>query len=187
MGQLVSTFLCVSLKQSYDLMEEPNYKRPRLSSELTFFQSDIVVELHQAEVKTDSSSIKSRQCPGKGVMVQGEPSHRMAATTPASFSEVECKEIRAFEESLDQELERKKFDVAKFLSGFTAVPLPNEQHQNDPGEQEALNDHLDHIDVVIPCVVEVSFEEEYPEEEEDPEKEEDSEEEEDPEEFLADI
>ncbi|KAF3443345.1 hypothetical protein FNV43_RR13027 [Rhamnella rubrinervis] len=128
MDQLVSTFLCVSRKRSYDLMEEPDYKRPRLSMEPTFFQSDIAAELHQAEVKVETSSVKSCQCPGKGVMVQGELSYLMAPTTPVSSSKFEYKEIGVFEESLRQELEWKKLDVAKFLSGFTmAVPLLDEQ------------------------------------------------------------
>ncbi|KAF3445884.1 hypothetical protein FNV43_RR11061 [Rhamnella rubrinervis] len=75
---------------------------------------------------------------------------------------VECKEIRESEDALQQELKRKKLEVAKFLSGFTTtVPLP----------------------VEIPRAVETSLEEE-----EDPKEEEDSEEEEeDSDEFPIDI
>ncbi|KAF3433456.1 hypothetical protein FNV43_RR24558 [Rhamnella rubrinervis] len=124
-------------------------------------------------------------------MVQGEPSHRRTAHTPASSSRVKYKEIRGSEDALQQELERKKLEVAKFFSGFTiVVPLLDKQvWYHDPGEQAALNDHLNHIGVEIPCVVETCLEEEEdPEEKEDLKKEDDpEEEEEDPEEFPTDV
>ncbi|KAF3440754.1 hypothetical protein FNV43_RR19040 [Rhamnella rubrinervis] len=145
------------------MMETSISKRPRLSLELTSFHYDIVAKLHQAEVTAESSSYKPHQRPGKKVMVQGEASHRGTACTPTSSSRVECKEIREFEDALQQELEWKKLEVAISFSRFTtAIPLPNKR---------------------IPCVVETS-----PEEEEDPKEEEDPEEEkEDPEEFPADF
>ncbi|KAF3443402.1 hypothetical protein FNV43_RR13084 [Rhamnella rubrinervis] len=78
----------------------PVPKRPRLSLELTFSQSDIVIELHQAEVETYNSFGKTSQCLGKEVIMQGESSRRMVAPTPVSSSRFGCKEIEASEESL---------------------------------------------------------------------------------------
>ncbi|KAF3453891.1 hypothetical protein FNV43_RR04332 [Rhamnella rubrinervis] len=122
-------------------------------------KSDIVAELHQAEMETYSSFGKTCQLLGKEVIVHGKQFCHMAAPTPASSSRVGCKEIGVSEESLHQKLDRKKLDVAKFLSGFTT---------NDPGEQEALNDHLDYLGIEIPCMTKASLEEEDPKEEEDP-------------------
>ncbi|KAF3433449.1 hypothetical protein FNV43_RR24551 [Rhamnella rubrinervis] len=174
MGQQVSTFSRGSSKRSHDMMETSISKRLRLSLEPTSFYSDIVAKLHQAEVTTESSSCKPHQRLGKRIVVQGEPSHCWTVHTPTSSFRVECKEIRESEEALYQELERKKLEVAKFLSWFTIAV---------PGEQATFNDHLDHIGVEIPHIVEIS-----PEEEEDPKEEEDPEEEEEvPEEFPADV
>ncbi|KAF3442841.1 hypothetical protein FNV43_RR16759 [Rhamnella rubrinervis] len=128
---------------------------------------------------------------------------------PASSSRVECKEIGESEDACEQELERKKLEVAKFFSGFTtAVPLSDkrawfvdsmeldqfqrdhsyqiyrwdmDQHQDDPDKQEGLNAHLEHIGVEIPRVPEACAVGE------DPEEEEDLEEKEDLEEFSTDV
>ncbi|KAF3453942.1 hypothetical protein FNV43_RR04383 [Rhamnella rubrinervis] len=65
----------------------------------------------------------------------GKSSHRRRATTPASSSKVECKEIEASKESLHQELDKKKLDVANFLK----VDLEEE----DPEEEEDLEEEED--------------------------------------------
>ncbi|KAF3451251.1 hypothetical protein FNV43_RR07346 [Rhamnella rubrinervis] len=86
----------------HELVEEPDSKRSRLSSEPTSFQ---LADLHQAEVETKRPSDGTRLCLGKEVMVKGEPSHRMTTANPASFSIVECKDIEVSEESMHQDLE----------------------------------------------------------------------------------
>ncbi|KAF3453076.1 hypothetical protein FNV43_RR03510 [Rhamnella rubrinervis] len=104
-------------------MEELVCKRPRLSPEPTSFQSDIVAELHQAK---------------------GKSSHRRRATTPASSSKVECKEIEASKESLHQELDQKKLDVANFLKADLEEEDPEEEEdleeEEDPKEEEDLEE-----------------------------------------------
>ncbi|KAF3454071.1 hypothetical protein FNV43_RR04518 [Rhamnella rubrinervis] len=86
--------------------------------------------------------------------MKGAPSHCMAASNPESSSKVNCKEISVSEKSLCQDLDWKKLNVAKFLSGFTIaislVDVKASTDDEDPEEEE------------------VSKEEEDPEEEEDP-------------------
>ncbi|KAF3453828.1 hypothetical protein FNV43_RR04269 [Rhamnella rubrinervis] len=134
-------------------------------------QSDIAAELDQAEVETDNSFSKIHQRSGKEVIMQGEPSHLMVAPTPSSSSRVECEEVVTSKESLCEELEWKKLDIAKFLIGFTAVvPLPNKL-----------------VCVEIPRAAKVSLEEEDPEKEDDPKEEEHPEENDDLEEFPTEV
>ncbi|KAF3443083.1 hypothetical protein FNV43_RR17004 [Rhamnella rubrinervis] len=149
MGERVSTSSCASGKRSHDVLEAFISKKPRLSPKPMSFQSDIVAKLHQAEVDVESPTRIPRQRPEREVAEQEELSCRQFANAPTSTFGDEYKK-----------------------SGSPRT----RNHRDDPGEQETLNAHLEHIGVEIPCAPEAVTVEENPDEEEDLEEEEDPEE-----------